>query len=350
MDFRRIGRIGAPVALVLAGAGAAAVFAYDASRDDRIADGATAAGVDIGGIDRDDARRRIERVLSAAVERPLTAVHRGRRFRLSASRAGLRLDAERMVDEAIRQSREGNAVTRTFRDLAGTEPEVEVPIRVTWSRASVRRFVRRIERAVGRPARNADIGFAGGRLHRVRARNGLEVRSAELLRAVERALGDPAAGRRRVRVPTRVDERPDVTLAEFRRRYPRVITIDTRRKRLRFYRRLRHVVTSEIAIGQQGFSTERGRYEITRKIVNPPWHAPDKEGAGEFAGETVPPGDPNNPLKARWMEFHQGQGIHGTDDVASLGRRASHGCIRMAIPDVKRLYRRVRVGTPVFID
>lgn len=349
MDFRRMGRIGIPVALVLVGGGAGAVLGYDASADDRIADGATAAGIDIGGMGEAEAREALERRLSGAVRRPVTAVHRGRRFRLSPARAQVALDAEGMIDEALRRSREGNPFSRTIRDLVGREPEVSVPLRVIYSREAVRRFVRRIERAVARPARDADIGYAGGRLHRVRARNGVEVRTAELIGGVERALDQPGVARR-VTVPVRLVERPDITLAVLARRYPAVITIDTRRKRLRFYQRLRHVRTHEIAIGQRGFSTEPGRYEITRKVVNPPWHAPNKAWAGDFAGQVVPPGDPNNPLKARWMEFHEGQGIHGTDDVASLGRRASHGCIRMAIPDVKRLYQRVRVGTPVFID
>jgi lipoprotein-anchoring transpeptidase ErfK/SrfK len=53
---------------------------------------------------------------------------------------------------------------------------------------------------------------------------------------------------------------------------------------------------------------------------------------------TIPPG-PQDPLKARWMGFNGGAGIHGTDDIGSLGSAASHGCIRMAIPDVVALYR-----------
>ena len=58
---------------------------------------------------------------------------------------------------------------------------------------------------------------------------------------------------------------------------------------------------------------------------------------------------PQDSLKARWMGFN-GAGIHGTDDVGSLGSAASHGCIRMAIPDVVALYRKVDVGTPVYVQ
>jgi lipoprotein-anchoring transpeptidase ErfK/SrfK len=44
-----------------------------------------------------------------------------------------------------------------------------------------------------------------------------------------------------------------------------------------------------------------------------------------------------------------GVGIHGTPDDASIGYSASHGCIRMHIPDAEWLFNHVTVGTPVFI-
>jgi lipoprotein-anchoring transpeptidase ErfK/SrfK len=49
------------------------------------------------------------------------------------------------------------------------------------------------------------------------------------------------------------------------------------------------------------------------------------------------------------MGIYDGAGIHGTDAVNSIGTNASHGCIRMLIPDVEELYDQVRVGTPVYI-
>jgi lipoprotein-anchoring transpeptidase ErfK/SrfK len=49
------------------------------------------------------------------------------------------------------------------------------------------------------------------------------------------------------------------------------------------------------------------------------------------------------------MGFNGGAGIHGTDELGSLGTAASHGCVRMAIPDVEQLYDQVSVGTPVFV-
>jgi lipoprotein-anchoring transpeptidase ErfK/SrfK len=129
-----------------------------------------------------------------------------------------------------------------------------------------------------------------------------------------------------------------------------VLAVDREAKILRLYKHLKLAHKYRIAVGRAGLETAAGRYKIVEKIVNPPWHVPNSDWAGDLAGQTIPPGDPQNPLEARWMGFHDGQGIHGTADVDSLGTAASHGCIRMAVPDVKRLYREVKVGTPLFLQ
>jgi lipoprotein-anchoring transpeptidase ErfK/SrfK len=76
---------------------------------------------------------------------------------------------------------------------------------------------------------------------------------------------------------------------------------------------------------------------------------PRSPWAGSLAGQTIPPGSPDNPLKARWLGITSGVGIHGTAEDWSIGQRASHGCIRMHVSDVVDLYPRVPVGTPVLI-
>jgi lipoprotein-anchoring transpeptidase ErfK/SrfK len=98
----------------------------------------------------------------------------------------------------------------------------------------------------------------------------------------------------------------------------------------------------------QGLETPAGLYDVQDKQVDPSWHVPNSAWAGSLAGQTIPPG-PQDPLKARWMGFNGGAGIHGTAESGSLGSAASHGCIRMAVPDVIQLYSQVSVGDPVYI-
>ena len=86
------------------------------------------------------------------------------------------------------------------------------------------------------------------------------------------------------------------------------------------------------------------------KETNPSWHVPNSPWAGALAGKTIPPG-PDDPIKARWMAFNGGAGIHGIDpsEYGSIGHDASHGCVRMRIPDVISLYAHTPVHTPVYV-
>jgi lipoprotein-anchoring transpeptidase ErfK/SrfK len=98
-----------------------------------------------------------------------------------------------------------------------------------------------------------------------------------------------------------------------------------------------------------GLETPAGLYTIQNKAIDPAWHVPNSAWAGKLAGKVIPGGAPDNPIKARWLGVYDGVGVHGTSDDASIGSNASHGCIRMHIPDVEELYPQVPVGSPIFI-
>jgi len=128
-----------------------------------------------------------------------------------------------------------------------------------------------------------------------------------------------------------------------------VITIDRSSFRLRLFKRLRFAKGYGVAVGLPDYPTPTGLFAIQSKQVNPTWTAPNSPWAGEMAGQQVAGGAPDNPLKARWMGVNGAVGIHGTGQPWSIGTRASHGCIRMTVPGVIDLFRRVSVGTPVLI-
>jgi lipoprotein-anchoring transpeptidase ErfK/SrfK len=326
--------------------GAVGVYAYDASRDDLIADGIIAGGIDVGGLRAGEARAVLERELAQPARRPLTVRVGRRRFTLSAARARIATDVEGMVQEALERSRDGNLLSRSLRSLTGGEVEETVEAKVTWSRAAVSRLVRRVKRRVDRRPEDAQVTASAGGLERVAHKDGLAVRGRELERNVNAELANPAADRLVVG-RTKVTK-PDVTTDQLAQRYPAYIIVNRSRFQLRYYRNLEHVKTYRIAVGQVGLETPAGLYHVQNKAVDPAWHVPNSDWAGDLAGRVIPPG-PENPIKARWMGIYDGAGIHGTDAVSSLGTNASHGCIRMAIPDVKELYDRVEVQTPVYI-
>ena len=149
-----------------------------------------------------------------------------------------------------------------------------------------------------------------------------------------------------MRVPEPVH--PEVTKADLDKKYGTAIIVDRSGFTLRLYKNLKLEKTYPIAVGMQGLETPAGLYDIENKQVNPYWHVPNSSWAGKLAGQVIPPG-PTNSIKARWMGIIGGAGIHGTAEDGSIGSAASHGCIRMHIPDVIDLYDRVSVGSPVYI-
>jgi lipoprotein-anchoring transpeptidase ErfK/SrfK len=318
--------VGTVLALVLV-LGAAAC-----GGDDTIADGVKVATVDVGGMQRDKAGALIGRELAGTTDEPVAVLFNQTHFVLRAEIAKARIDTGATVDAA----------------LDADAGETVAP-RVTYARAAVQDFAQRIAKRVDRPARDADIDWHDGKLDRTRARAGVQVNQATLVARLARVMANPPA-QRRVQVPVRVTERPDRTFEDLAKRYPTVIAVDRDAKQLRLYKHLQLRKKYKIAVGRAGLETAAGRYKIEEKIVNPDWHVPNSDWAGDLAGQTIPYGDPQNPLVARYMGFHDGQGIHGTADLASLGTAASHGCIRMSVPAVKQLFRQVKVGTPVFLQ
>ena len=173
------------------------------------------------------------------------------------------------------------------------------------------------------------------------------MKAAVLQQRIAQALTVPGV-ERTVRAPVRI-LKPKVTQAELAGKYPVVLVADRYNFKLRLYRNLSLQKEYTVAVGALGFDTPAGLYHIQNKAVDPAWHVPNSDWAGDLAGTIVPGGVPDNPLKARWLGIFDGAGIHGTDQTYSLGSAASHGCIRMAIPDVIELYDQVPVGAPIYI-
>jgi lipoprotein-anchoring transpeptidase ErfK/SrfK len=333
-------------AVIAAGALAVGAYAYDSARADVVAKGVRVAGIDIGDLTTGESKTRLRSSLAPRLRQPVTVRVAGHRYRLDPERAQLVADVESMVKAALERSRSGMLPARVWRSITGGRVEADVAARVSYSRAVVQRFVRRVERAVDRRPRNASVKIASPTLPVGRARNGLDLDRSRLLKAVERAISSTGAARAARQRPKVI--KPDVTRADLDKKYPYFITIDRSSFRLRFFKRLRLVKTYRIGVGRIGFETPAGLYHVQNKAVNPAWSVP--EWGGELAGRVIPGGAPNNPLKARWLGIYDGAGIHGTDVISSLGTAASHGCIRMAIPEVIELYDKVPVGAPVYIS
>ncbi len=101
-----------------------------------------------------------------------------------------------------------------------------------------------------------------------------------------------------------------------------------------------------VAIGRAGWETPVGQYQVKQMIRDPAWKNP-------FTGIVIPGGDPENPLGRYWIGFWtDGKnwiGMHGTPTPKSVGRAASHGCVRMFNKDIADVFQQVIPGTTITV-
>lgn len=141
-----------------------------------------------------------------------------------------------------------------------------------------------------------------------------------------------------------------------------VITVDVSTNTLYLFRDGEVVTRTRAATGtgkilRKGnkvwaFHTPRGHLKVVRKLEDPIWRKPD--WAFIESGEPVPPPDsPKRLVKGHLGKYALDLGggilIHGTDDIDSIGRKASHGCVRLPDRALERVYAAAGVGTDVFI-
>src|SRR4051812_26643590 len=337
----------AAVLVALLIGGVAAVYAYDSGRDDLIAKGVTVAGLDVGDMRRSEATELLQRRLADRIARDIVVRYDERRFRMSPEAAHMHTDVGGMVAAAVAASRHEGILARTWRDLTGGKVNKSIELRTSYSEDAVKRLVARVQKTVYRSPKDASITPSAGGLQQVASHTGVALRSKDLLARIQKAIGDPDA-RHLVQARTRIVQ-PGVSTDELADRNPWYIVINRPAFKLTVYDRLRPKKTYTVAVGRVGLETPAGLYHVQNKAVNPAWHVPNSAWAGDLAGKVISGDDPENPIKARWLGIFNGAGIHGTDEPGSLGSAASHGCIRMAIPDVIELYDEVPVGAPVFI-
>jgi len=130
------------------------------------------------------------------------------------------------------------------------------------------------------------------------------------------------------------------TSAPVRHTVTRVIVVSLADRRLALVEDGVVAKVYRVAVGKESTPSPTGTFTIMERVENPTYY---------HEGEVVPPG-PGNPVGTRWMGLSvKGYGIHGTNAPRSIGRAASHGCIRMRQRDLEELFAEVRVGDTVEI-
>jgi lipoprotein-anchoring transpeptidase ErfK/SrfK len=327
--------------------GAVGAYAWDSSKSDQIAEGVTIGGVDVGGMTEEEASNVVEADLIGPLDKPVTVTYEKEHFTLDASELDVQADVDGMVSQALAASQEGSLPTRVWRYASGGEVDEAIDPEVTYDEKTLDDFIKGVQENVNQPAVDASVEPTPTSLDPVEGQTGIEVKVDDLRAGLEQAVQSTHS---RTVEATVEKVQPEVTTEELAEKYPDYLVVDRASFQLRHYTNLELTKTYTVAIGQAGYDTPVGLYSIASKQVNPAWSVPNSDWAGDLAGTVVPGGAPNNPLVARWMGIYDGAGIHGTNDTGSLGSAASHGCIRMAVPDVIELYDQVEVGTPIYIS
>jgi lipoprotein-anchoring transpeptidase ErfK/SrfK len=286
-----------------------------------IAPGVTVSGVKVGGLTSEPARTRIEK----AFGRPLPLRYGEKQWWISPRYLGTSASVDNAVAKALR-----------------APPRARVALKVSETQARIRRYVRRLDRLFARePISSAVVGVDGGRPAFSEATPGLAVRQDEMTKAIAYMLRT----NRRLPIPLLTKQVPPAVTPE---NYGPVVIIFRESKRLTLFDGPSAVRSFQVATGTAQYPTPTGNFSIAT-MQRDPWWIPPPDSDWAKDAEPVPPG-PGNPLGTRWMGLTAPLvGIHGTPDQASIGYSASHGCIRMRVPEAEALFNEVDVGTPVLI-
>jgi lipoprotein-anchoring transpeptidase ErfK/SrfK len=321
------------VVLLVAALAAALPAAALAQKKDptNVPAGVSAGGVDLSGLTLVDAQARLESAIGTKVNADLVLGAAGRPWTLKAADAKLRFDALTTAKRALRATLPG-----------------DVGLKLSHSRLAVREWVAGVAAKVVKRPRNATVKITLRHIYRKRAAHGRALDQAGVAKQVDAALDDGVNAPRTLHAKLKKTS-PDVNVNDLRKVYNTIITVDKAHFKLRLFKGLKFKKAYGVAVGQPAYPTPAGLFHIANKQVDPVWSVPNSPWAGELQGTTVGGGSAANPLKARWMGIINGVGIHGTGEDYSIGSAASHGCIRMHVPDVKDLFSRVPVGTSVLI-
>jgi lipoprotein-anchoring transpeptidase ErfK/SrfK len=332
------------VVLLAAAGGAFAAYRYERARAHRILPGVTIAGVDVSDMTRAEAVAAVREVAARTLGAPLVASVDGRRWKATPAELGERAGVGIAVDQALATTGEFGTFDRFWHRVRDESIGVSIDLEYRTKAHGVQRFVDRIADDVFVPARDAEIGITddGNALAFTHAKAGQKLDVARALDVVKAALA-----RDRTRVGLRMRPvRADITQDSI----GPTIVVRVDRNRLDLYDGFDRVRSWSVATAKPGYTTPVGVWNIYDKRENPAWYNPALDSWGA-ALPAVIPGGPGNPMGTRAI-YIDAPGlirVHGTTDDSSIGRYASHGCIRMHNEEVEALFEEVPVGSHVVI-
>lgn len=340
------GIIGLLLLLILVGLLGFAAYAtssYADTYDGKILPGATIAGVDVGGMDRDEAIAAVKDAIGPQFDRKVRVTWRKQRFSATAEELGGMSNAKVTVEEAIAESDEASFFELAEMRLLGRGFDYQDDVALRFPKGPVREFIGGVAKDFNRAPKDAELVYPNGWIKIDEHQNGREVKEVASTRSLLAALENGSPGAELEVKSTK----PEVTAASFKQ----ALLLHQGEFKVYFYERvngkLKITHSWPVAVGSGGYPTPTGEWTVVDKVMGPSWTNPDPNGWGASMPDYIPPG-PSNPLGVAAVYWDaSGIRFHGTSDIGSIGTPASHGCVRMYNEDVTELYDMVEVGTPI---
>jgi lipoprotein-anchoring transpeptidase ErfK/SrfK len=336
---RRVALIVAIVCVVSLVGGGTAAFANDAFKRAHLLPGTRIGGLDLGGQPLAQAQQKLTTAFVEPLHQPMVISASDVSTETTPWDLGMHVDVREILQQTYDRQQQLSLWQRIRAWVRGVRND-DRSVDPLIDKAILMRTVNDIARRVSRPVQDASLSFDGGKLLIVPDRAGRTLDVNAAAKEVSAALTD---GVRNVTLPVQQ------TFAAHRTSdFASVIVVRGGSNVLDLYENGALVKSYGVATGQPAYPTPMGQFFIVGKQVDPVWINPHSSWSVGMP-EYVPAG-PNNPLGTRAMQLDaDGIYIHGTPEDSSIGSHASHGCIRMHMPDAEDLFGRVHVGTPVLI-
>ena len=343
LSLPRLGRktlIAFAAVFLLAFSGVAyATYDYDQEYNGELFPGVVIAGVDVGGMTPDEAFRAVTDAAKIELDRNITVRYKEKTWTVTPRELGAKSNARALVDAAFAASEDTGVLKKMGMAVFGGDLDLERDLGITYPRQGVRGFVSGIASAIDRDPIDAGVDYSSGWLEFVEPKEGRTVLVKKSRRHLSRALKN---GDDKVVLAVK-STKPKVNA----QKWDKVLLLRIGENKLYLYEDGKITKEYTVATGQPEYPTPTGEYYITEKRYMPTWVNPDPTGWGASMPLSIGPG-PGNPLGTRALNWDaSGIRFHGTEATYSLGYNASHGCVRLSMPDVEELYELVDVGTPI---
>lgn len=337
---RRLLMVAIIVASLVMTAAVALALVEDFVDRDVLLPGANVAGVDVGGYRTPVAMALVARDVAMPLLKPLVVQYGSQRWTLATDKLAA-VDTIGMVREAfVGAYRSQPLLVRVYHRAAANPVPVKVGLRFRYRDNRVQVFVRALQAGIDRPAIDAAMLVVGKRIVITPSQTARELKLGTTRSLIRDALPKGV----RLIAPRVVERQPKKTAATF----GKAIIIIKSEHTLYLFDKDKPIKSYPIACGTPAHPTPSGDWHIVLKRFMPTWINPGSAWAAGMP-QSIPPGY-NNPLGTRALDLDaSGIRIHGTANDSSVGTDASHGCMRMHMPDIEQLYGMVPTGTPVFI-